>query len=255
MIDRTSGRGGAIGYLDYGHPALEVFKAPRSGDFSAARVLRYRSIEPGPGDRVIARFDDGAAAAVERRLGAGRVIAWTTSLDDTWNDLVLKPVYLPLVHQVVRYLAQYEAPASWQTVGQVADVSAIMRGRADRIVVTPSGELIRIAASEPGVIELSEQGVYEIRAAESGAPTSHRLAVNLDPAESDLTRIDPQELVAAVTGSATVATAAAAVPPEQTAAESERRQNLWWYLLLGGLLLLAAEMAVSNRLSRTERFL
>jgi hypothetical protein len=254
VIDRTSGRGGAIGYLDYGHPALEVFKAPRSGDFSGARILRYRPVEPGPEDRVLARFDDGAAAAVERRLGEGRVIAWSTSLDDSWNDLVLKPVYLPLVHQVTRYLANYEAPSPWQTVGQVADVSAILKSRADRIVVTPSGEQIRISASEPGLIELDEQGIYEIRAAEGGAPTSHRLAVNLDPAESDLTRLDPQELVAAVTGSA-VATAAAAVPPEQTAAEAERQQSLWWFLLLGGLFLLAAEMAVSNRLSRSERFL
>jgi hypothetical protein len=255
VVDRTSGRGGAIGYLDYGHPALEVFKAPRSGDFSGARILRYRPVEPGPDDRVLARFDDGAVAAVERRLGEGRVILWTTSLDDSWNDLVLKPVYLPLLHQFARYLASYEAPAPWQTVGQVADVSAILKSRADRIVVTPSGAQIRIAASEPGLVELDEQGVYEIRAAERGAPTSHRLAVNLDPAESDLTRLDPQELVAAVTGSAATATAAVAVPAEQTAAETERQQSLWWYLLLGGLFLLAAEMAVSNRLSRTERFL
>jgi hypothetical protein len=255
VIDRSSGRGGAIGYLDYGHPALEVFKAPRSGDFTGARILRYRPVEPGPTDRVLVRFDDGAPAAVERRVGEGRVIAWTTSLDDSWTDLVLKPVYLPLVHQLARYLASYEAPAPWQTVGQVVDVSALLKSRADRIAVTPSGEQIRIAASEPGLVELVEQGIYEIRAAESGAPTSHRLAVNLDPVESDLTRLDPQELVAAVTGSAVTATTAEEVSPEQSAGEAERQQGLWWFLLLGGLCLLAAEMAVSNRLSRTEKFL
>jgi len=78
--------------------------------------------------------------------------------------------------------------------------------------------------------------------------------VNLDPAESDLTPMDPQELVAAVTGRAAV-TSNQAAPAEITVEEAERRQALWWYLLVTGVLLLAAEMAVSNTLSRKERFL
>jgi hypothetical protein len=254
-VDRTAGRGGALGYLDYSHPVFEVFKAPRSGDFSGARVLRYRAFQTGPDDRVLARFDDGAVAAAERRIGSGRVIAWGTSLDDSWNDLALKPVYLPLVHQLVRYLARYEPPSPWLTVGQVADVSAILKSRADRLVVTPTSEQIKIAEDEPGLLELDEQGVYEIRAMSGGSASPHRIAVNLDPAESDLTPLDPQELVAAVTGNAALAATAEAGAAELTPAESERQQGLWWYLLLAGLVLLATEMVVSNRLSRTERFL
>ena len=99
---------------------FEVFKAPRSGDFSAAHIFRYRALQPAPDDRVLARFDDGAVAAAERKVGAGRVIV----LDVDARRLVdatsrVKPVYLPLVHQLVRYLAQYEPPPSWLTVGQV----------------------------------------------------------------------------------------------------------------------------------------
>ena len=81
-VDRTSGRGATLGFRDYSHPVFEVFKAPRSGDFSAARVFRYRALETAPDDRVLARYDDGAVAAAERRVGTGRVIAWTTTLDD-----------------------------------------------------------------------------------------------------------------------------------------------------------------------------
>jgi Mg-chelatase subunit ChlD len=39
-VDRTAGRSGSLGFLDYSHPVFEVFKAPRSGDFSAAHVFR-----------------------------------------------------------------------------------------------------------------------------------------------------------------------------------------------------------------------
>ena len=253
-VDPNDGRGATLGFLDYSHPVFEVFKAPRSGDFSAARVHRYRSLVTGPGDRVLARYDDGTVAAAEKRIGTGRVIAWTTTLDNSWNDIPVRPVYLPLVQQLVKYLARYEQPTAWLTVGQVVDLSALLKSRADRVVMTPSGQRIRVPASEPGLLELSEQGVYEIR---TGSSTSRpdRIAVNLDPAESDLTPLDPQELVAAVTGHAVQTTAQAVVPAEMTSEEAEKRQALWWYLLVAGLLLLAAEMAVSNVLSRNERFL
>ncbi|PYR30774.1 MAG: hypothetical protein DMF90_26945, partial [Acidobacteria bacterium] len=128
IVDRTEGRGGTVGMRDYSHPVFEMFKAPRSGDFSAARVQRYRTIEPGPEDRVLARYDDGAVTAAERRVGMGRVVALTTTLDDSWNDLARKPIYLPLVHQLVRYLSQYEQSSAWATVGAVIDLSARLKG-------------------------------------------------------------------------------------------------------------------------------
>jgi hypothetical protein len=156
----------------------------------------------------------------------------------------------------VKYLAQFEAPHSWQTVGQVVDVQALTKSRANRVVVTPSGKRV----TSTGPLELDEQGVYEVRpAAGSDGFAAQAIAVNIDPAEEDLTPIDPAELVAAVTGHA-ASTRAAALP---SAAESEqidikdaeKKQSFWWYLLVVGLLLLAAETVVSNRLSQHEKFL
>ena len=98
-VDRMSGRGGSIGFRDYSHPVFEVFKAPRSGDFSGAHIFRYRALDcPGATTASWRATTTAAVAAAERRVGAGRVIVWTTTLDDTWTDLPLKPVYLPLVH-------------------------------------------------------------------------------------------------------------------------------------------------------------
>jgi hypothetical protein len=210
---------------------------------------------------VLARFDDGAIAAAERKVGAGRSIVWTSTLDDDWTDIGVKPIFLPLVHQLVRYLARYEPSTSWLTVGQVLDLTARAKGRADRsdrIVVTPSGERISHAGAgegNEGLLELNEQGVYEIRPTSAPTGRPETIAVNLDPAESELTPIDPRELVAAVTGHATQMAAQPVPVQEMTREESERRQSLWWYLLLAGLLILATETVISNRLSRKERFL
>ena len=260
-VDRTAGRSGSLGYLDYSHPVFEVFKAPHSGDFSAAHVFRYRALQTAPTDRILARYDDGAVAAAERKVGGGRAIVWTTTLDDSWTDIAVKPVFLPLVHQLVRYLAHYEPPTSWLTVGQVLDLTARAKGRgdrSDRIVVTPSGERISQSSAgegNEGLLELSEQGIYEIRSTGAASGRPEAIAVNIDPAESDLSAIDPRELVAAVTGHATPAAAQPVPSQEMTREESERRQSLWWYLLTAGLLLLAAETVIANHLSRKEKFL
>jgi hypothetical protein len=260
-VDRTAGRGATLGFLDHSHFVFEVFKAPRSGDFSAAQIYRYRTITPmqtpppgGQADRVLARFDDGAVAAAERKVGQGRVIVWASALDDSYSDLPRRPVYLPLVHQLVKYLAQFEPTRSWQTVGQVVDVASLTKARANWVVVTPSGK--RVAQNGP--LELDEQGVYDVRPSGGAVEgtQAQAIAVNIDPAEADLTPLDPGELVAAVTGHA--APTAAPTPVENTAfdvKEAEKLQGMWWYLLLAGLLLLAAETVVSNRLSQGERFL
>jgi hypothetical protein len=257
VVDRTQGRGATLGFIDRSHFVFEIFKAPRSGDFSAAQIYRYRRIDPAPTDKVLARFDDGGVAAVERKVGAGRVIAWASTLDTSYSDLPLRPVYLPLVTQLVKYLGQFEAPHAWQTVGQVVDVQSLTKSRANWLVVTPSGKRV----SSTGPLELDEQGVYEVRPAggsgDGFAPQA--IAVNIDPAEEDLTPIDPAELVAAVTGHAP-STPAAALPTAAEAEqidikEAEKKQSFWWYLLVTGLLLLAAETVMSNRLSQGEKFL
>ena len=90
------------------------------------------------------------------------------------------------------------------TVGQVIDLaSTSAKIRTDRIVVAPDAQRITQRAGSPGLLELSEQGIYEVRAAGATSGRPQAIAVNIDPAEADLTSLDPKELVAAVTGHAT----------------------------------------------------
>ena len=95
-----------VGGLEYGHAVFEPFRAPRSGDFSAARFYGYRSVTPDEGRA-------GAGALRRWRAGARRATARPRSRAACgprrsiciWNDLALKPVFLPFVHQVVRHLS------------------------------------------------------------------------------------------------------------------------------------------------------
>ena len=258
--DRT-GRGGALGYVDYSHPVFEVFSAPRSGDVTTARFFRYRTIQPYDDATVIARFDDGNPALTERYVGSGRVLLWASTVDSFWNDLAKKPVYLPFVHRVVEDLATDAAPTPWFEAGQVLNLSeqdvALGVGglaAADYVVMSPLGRRIpvEVGGDRGGFINLMEQGLYEVHDANAASDVPSLLAVNVDLAEADLTSVDPEELASMVPGrvggTREVGPAEARV---MAADDLERRQSMWWYLLVAAALFFVAETLVSNRLSRT----
>ena len=253
-VDRSGTSGGTLGYVDLSHPAFEIFSSPRSGDLTAARIFRYRAITAS--GKVLARFDDGAVAVAERKVGRGTVIVWTSTFDSYWNDLPLKPVFVPLVHQVMQHLGRYVEPRPWYTVGDTYDpadappVGPARRPAADGAftVLAPSGRTVEpVPGAGTHIVPLSEAGFYEIRPAAAGGDPIV-VAVNGAAGESDLSPIDPAELAASV--SAAAGAPGAGTGHEITVEEGERRQSLWWYLLVTGLLLLVIEAAVASRLPR-----
>jgi hypothetical protein len=265
IVDRARDWGGTLSYLDFGSPVFEVFNAPHSGDFSGAKFFRYRAFAQPVNEGVLARYDDGVPALVERRVGAGRVLVWTSTLDTFWNDLARQPVFLPFVHQLVKHGASYAEAASWHQVGEVLDADRYLQmaleGEAaederstrsfDIVVTAPSSRKIVLPRTEEkALLALEDQGFYEVRRARTGGgASSASVAVNLDTAESDLSPLDPEELVAAVTFRETAAPAGAGVEADESREAQEGRQGYWWYLLFGALLLFATETLLSNRLS------
>ena len=94
------GHAGAAGRARVRPPGVRG--VPRAADrgLRGRAVLRLsRACTANPGSQVLARFDDGAPALLERKSGNGRVLMWTSSLDTFWNDLAVQPVYLPFMHR------------------------------------------------------------------------------------------------------------------------------------------------------------
>ena len=258
------GRGGTLGRIDYTHPVFALFAAPRSGDLTDANFFRYRNVEtPGP-EGVLARFDNGAVALAERQAGEGRVLLWTSILDNYWNDMVLQPIFLPLAHQMVKYAGGFSPPTPSYTVDDMLNLSGVRETReVDRLLaaigqdereglvaISPSDRSIDVTGgARPGFLPLAEQGFYELHGASGeggvGAPA---VAVNVDLEETDLEAMDAEEFVGAITSLSTGGGGAADV--ELGPEDKERRQGFWWYLMAAAFLLLVLETAISNYLSR-----
>jgi hypothetical protein len=264
-VDRSTDWGGTLAYIDYDHPVFELFSAPRSGDFSPAKFFRYRPLATSEG--ILARFDDGAVALAEKRMGEGRVLIWTSTLDTFWNDLALQPVFLPFVHQLVKHAAGYAEANAWHSVGQVLDLSrhlelanasAAVGGARESsasmtklVAVAPSGEKSFLSPQEERrLVTLDEQGFYEFRYLDSRSAGPVSVAVNLDLSESDLSSLDPEEVAAAVSSREVESIQAVG---DWTPEDQDRRQRVWWYLLVSALALLGIETFWSNRLSRLTR--
>ena len=249
-VDRTRGDTARVGGIEFAHPVFEAFRAPRSGDFASVRVYGYRNLGPATGAQVLARFDAGAPAVMERRVGAGRVLLWASSFDQSWTDLPLRSVFLPFVHRAATHLVAYVPSQPWATVGQILDTSRAGAHKGQSVptlVLTPAGTRLPVSGDGTEVIELAEQGFYELRGDSNSTGDMAVVASNVDPAEADLTAMDPQDIVAASTGeSQSDGLQPGAVP--QTPETRERSQRLWWYVLCLGAGLLAAETVISNRL-------
>ncbi len=248
--------------MEYGNPVFDVFSAPRSGDFSAAKFFRYRDLTVDDPQSILARYSDGQVALAEKRVGDGIVLVWTSTADTYWNDLALQPVFLPFVHRMMRYLAGYEEVRPFFIVGETLKLTrespdkslqALMDAGGDLVVEAPSGNrtIVQADAGEQ-LVELTEQGLYEIRQVDGGKIQPAFVAVNIDPSESDLAKLDTEEFLGAVTPMGDEGSVGVRAR-KLTVEEREHRQQLWWYLLIAAMLMLVAETAISNRLSRVAR--
>ena len=184
-FSRSSGDYLVVGALDRSHPALG-----QMDDVRRARFYRHVALQPQAGDRVLMRLDEGGPLLVEHTLGAGRAILFGSSLDREWNDLPVQPVFVPLVAQLSAYLAGDHQTSSEARLG--AALSARAMGFAGAQVYAPDGDkALGIAGAGAGDDVLVDQiGFYEV----VGAGRTERVAVNVDPRESDPAAMDTAQL-------------------------------------------------------------
>lgn len=231
----------AITEVKFDHPIFEIFR--ESGRLSSAQVVGYARSEPQATAAVLARFEDGSPTLVEWRKGKGRVVAFTTSLGPSWNDLPLTPAYLPFVHQMVKYAGQREE-GSWYGLGQTFTVKRERDGAAPAIDTPTGTRLTETRSTSDGdvLVTAREPGFYRLRY--NAQPDF--AAVNIDGDEGDFTKLNFAEFVAGVTGGAGNAEGGNA-NQNLSKEEVEGRQRIWWSLLLLALLLLLTESVLSRR--------
>lgn len=238
-VDRLEDRGGTFGDVSLEHPIFLPFRAG-SGALGVARFLQYPRVEARAGAEVLARFDDGLPALLERREGDGRILLLAVPLDARAGDFPLQSAYLPFLRRLAVHAAGHTPAPLWRLTGEAYAIPAQV---AEPVVESPRSELIRPPGGGGGAITLTEAGIYRTFTGRVAGDPVGLVAANPPPRESDLTPLDPRELLLGVGREG----ATAGFGPAPTPEEVEGRQRLWRTLLLVVAGLLIVETLVASR--------
>jgi hypothetical protein len=197
---------------DVRHPIFQAF-GPTVASLGLARFSRAARIS-GPGCQTLAQFTSGNAAAIDCGAGDGRTIVLASDLNNRWNDFPLHATFVPFLHETVRYLSSARAHGSEYLVGEV-----------------PDG-----VPATPGIVTIPEPR-------HGRGSRARRVAVNVDPRESEPARISVDEFQASVAHLKD----SGGVDRRVAAADQESRQHLWQYLLAVMLAALIVEGVVASR--------
>jgi hypothetical protein len=249
---RNFGPGAAtIGQVDFTFPVLKQDKPGRdNGGWAATKVL-YATPVDSAGARVVARLNDGTPLLLDKQVGEGHVLLFTSGLDNLTNDLPLHPVFVAFVDKATRYLSGNEQLSGSRIVDsfiQVRSSSAPSEKATNVEVIDPEGRrpLSLNEARAVQTFRLTHAGFYKIRFANGRDAV---IGVNPDRKESDLRPIPP-EMQSLWTGSNV-----AQQGREKMGVSGMKYQqlNLWWYVMLLAFIVAVAETLLSSRYLGTQR--
>ena len=171
-----------------------LFRAFQRGgrlEFGRGHVRQLYGLEPyEETDEVKTwmRLEGGLPLLVERRVGRGSVLLFASTFDLGWSDFPLQAAFMPWVQSLVQYLGGEAGGGQNRQTGLVSErVSVPLVDTA--LGITVRGPLGAVPAQvRNGAVHFvpTSSGAYVVET--PGAPPLGWVAVNTDPAESDVRR-------------------------------------------------------------------
>lgn len=191
------------------HPVMKPIEETVDGTSMLADVEFYRAwiVDPLPDAKVIAVYnnEERSPAILERRVGQGRVVLFTTSANlptrDPWSDLPNHFAFIVLNNSILRYLSHQSEDVFNYVSGQSVLVRLDPERPFERYLVRKPGfqQLPGEVPKDADVLTLTESnqpGHYEVVSLDQEQERPFRVgySVNLPSTEADLTRLGKSEL-------------------------------------------------------------
>ncbi len=182
---RGDSRFETVAAADAEHPALR-----RANKLDGVKFYQVIKVDPGQ-SHVIARLTNQAPLLLEKQVGEGRVIVFTSTFDNVGNDLPLHASFVPFVEETARYLGGQQDRSTNVAVDSYIELRSAKERGAAIDITEPDGThpLSLKDATTAQTFQVTREGFYEIHRANG---RQEMVAVHADRRESDLTLI-PQE--------------------------------------------------------------
>jgi hypothetical protein len=240
VLDRTTNDYLLIADVDRRHPALRPLELDWSARFDAVWSVAAES-----GSEVLMRFDNSMPALIERSVGEGMTMLFASALDLKWSNLPLQGLYVPFVHETLRYMVQPVLKQRAYQIGDIIDLSPETVARTATLALRETDGTIRSLPADTPFYAAQRPGILAV-----GAEGQAYYAVNLNPAASDLARVLPTLVHDRIINPDTTPQQSVQVRTAQLVAELEQPQRLWWWIIALVMLLLLVESYIANRTYR-----
>jgi hypothetical protein len=231
-----------VASADAEHPSLR-----RANKLDGVQFYQVIRVDPGQ-SRVIARLTNQVPLILEKQVGEGRVLVFTSTFDKISNDLPLHASFVPFVEETARYLGDQQDQSTNVAVDSYIELRSAKEHSASVEVVDPDGQhpLSLKEATTATSFQVSREGYYEIHRTNG---RQEFVAVHADRRESDLTPV-PQETLDLWrnTGRGTETSG-----PGGTSENQARPWSLWRYALLLVLITAIIESVIASRYLSVEK--
>ncbi len=232
-----------VSQLDSRHPVLT-----QTEGWQSVTISRSLSLQAGADDQVLMRLSNNEPFLLERRVGKGRLMLLPASLDNRWNDLPVRPVFVSFIIEAGRYLSGLSQIEKTYTAGASLPLGAAS-GTSGQVIDPDGNNVLSLAdTTRDQQIKLDKPGFYEVYTSQGQTV----VAVNVDPRESDPLKVSQETLdrwQAATAGQTPSGTLTYRAEQTETVA-------LWhWVLLILGLVVIAESVLGNMHLTarRMER--
>jgi hypothetical protein len=234
--------------IDFRHPIFAPFADRAFGDFTNVRFWRHRRVKldgkQDCGIRVVARFDDGDPALLEKESGRGRLLVLSSGWHPRDSQLALSTKFVPLIAGII----ERDPDAGDDGRFSINDPLPFPQeddGQGNRRVRKPDGTDVVLEKEAESFDDTDQPGIYTA----TGGGLERSFAVNVAPREQRTAPLAVEDLEER--GVRLGSAAAEAVRSRQLRdVELERTQSLWKWLLVAVLGLLILETWLAGRTKR-----
>ncbi|MEO2092152.1 MAG: hypothetical protein ABGY75_22075, partial [Gemmataceae bacterium] len=227
--------------IAFDHPLFAPLSGPQYGDFTKVQFWKHRRIKDLQlgGGRVLARYDDGDAAVLEKPIGTGRLVVFASGWQPADSQLARSSKFVPLMTALLELRGGRRVTTTNYRIGDRVPLTA---GTA--AVRKPDGSSVALDRTANSFESTNQPGVYT-----ADTPTGPKaFAVNLDPAESLTTPLPPETLeqYGVKLAKRENDEQRREAERQQRTAELERSQSIWRWLVLAAVFVLLVETGLAG---------
>ena len=233
-----------IGELNLNHPVFSIFAESGAGDIFKPQFREYVRFDPDSNAYTIGKYNTGDAFLVERKLGKGKILIYTSTLNTEWGDFPVNDVYLPFIYQLTKYASASSKQKDNFIVGESVLLDSNPGDEWD--VYAPDGNIFKVKTDEKGIAlfrDTNLPGNYKA----AHLNQQRFFSVNVDSKESELVFKNKEEVYSAITTLNQRDEEKAGVSVLDNHKEEEKTQKLWQYLLFIIIALFEFETFFANR--------